>query len=111
VKRTILTSVVAVAALAAPAAQAGRAPSLQLVDRDPLTVAGANFKPLGSVKVTLYAVRPTTRATRASRAGSFRLVFDGLPLGRCGGGGQIRATGAHGEVAVLKLPQPACMAK
>jgi hypothetical protein len=107
-KRLLITSLLAVTAFAVPGASARVSPSLQLVKRSPITVAGAHFFPRSSVKVTVTATQTTTLKTRANRTGNFQLTFPNLTFSRCGGG-QIRALGVHGEVALVKVPQLACM--
>jgi hypothetical protein len=107
---------VLLAALTAAIAAAGAAgatpppPTLRLVALGPITIAGANFPPLAVVRVTAYTGRTMTVATRATRAGRFRIAFRGLPMSQCGDRSAVRATGAHGGTATLLLPRPACMA-
>jgi hypothetical protein len=98
------------AAIAAGTAHAAAPPSLRLVALRPITVTGLNFRPLGSVRVTASTERTVTVATRASSAGRFRVAFHGLPASQCGQEARVLARGAHGEVATLLLPRPACMA-
>jgi hypothetical protein len=107
-KLPLLVSALAAAAILVPAASASPAASIRLVDRAPFTVAGANFRPLERVAVTVYSSPATTRRATVSRSGSFQLVFDGVVLSRCSRP-QVRAVGAHGEIAALKLPAPACI--
>jgi hypothetical protein len=109
VTRTILVAILAVAALAGPSAGAARKPSLTLVASDPITVAGAHFRPLAGVKVTVYALRTISRATTASRAGTFRLTFAGPLLAGCSGTAYIQAVGPKGQVAALRIQRPSCM--
>ena len=107
--RTILTAILAAAVLAGPAAGSARKPSLTLVESDPITVAGAHFSPHGGVRVTVYALRTVTRATTASRAGTFRLTFSGPLLGACSGTALVQAVGPEGQVAALRIRRPSCM--
>jgi hypothetical protein len=109
VLRTILAALVGAVALAGPAAGSARKPSITLVASDPVTVAGAHFRPHGGVRVTIYALRTVTRATTASRSGTFRLTFAGPLLGACSGTAYVQAVGAKGQVAALRIQRPSCM--
>jgi hypothetical protein len=99
------------AALALPAAAAAPRPRLTLVRRDPVTVAGAHFRPLGLVRVTIYVDPAVTRAATATRSGTFRLSFGHLDVGACGGAAQVLAVGAHGQQAAAAIPRGSCMTR
>jgi len=80
-----------------------------MVSPKPVVVTGAHFKAQEKVKLTLRT--PTdvlVRRTTASRRGSFRSDFGTVTFGRCGSF-TVRAVGAKGSSAMLKLPLPACM--
>lgn len=102
-RRAFAATVGCALAAAAAAGAARPAPIIALQDRQ--TVAGARFA--SSEWVT---VRFGTRAVRvhASRTGRFVVGIGPLVVSRCGAA-QIRAVGARGDVAVLKIPLPACL--
>jgi hypothetical protein len=107
--RTAAVLPVVIAALAAASAGAAPAsPVLALAGRQPVVVAGAHFRPLEWVRVTVFSAASESVRLRADRRGTFRTGFSDVTVGRCGGM-QIRASGTRGSVAVLKLPLPACM--
>jgi hypothetical protein len=109
-KRAALVTLLATA-LALPAAAASPRPKLTLVQRDPITVAGAHFRPLGLVKVTIYVDPTVTRAAKATRAGTFRVSFGHLDIGPCGGAAQVLAVGARGQKAAAAIPRGSCMTR
>jgi hypothetical protein len=110
-KRALLLAAALSAALATGTAPGATAPpTLRLVGLSPITISGTNFRPLAAVHVTAHTARAMTVATRASRAGRFRIAFRGLPISGCGDPARVLARGAHGETATLLLPRPACMA-
>jgi hypothetical protein len=98
-------------AMAAPAAAASRRPTLRLVARDPITVAGAHFRPRAVVTVTIYSDPAVTRAARTTRAGTFRLSFGRVEIGPCGGAAQVQAVGARGQTAAVAIPRGSCMTR
>jgi hypothetical protein len=83
-------------------------PSLRLVDRDPFTVKGLNFKPRERVKVVLHADEVMSRRATANELGAFLVRFGEVSIGRCDAF-SVRAFGSRGSRAALKLPQPACL--
>jgi hypothetical protein len=96
---------VAVLALAGAAGATSSPPRLTLAARTPtLVVRGTGFRARELVTVTAATVVAHVRATRL---GAFTLDT-GVTLSRCSGV-IVRAVGAHGTIAWLKLPQPACM--
>jgi hypothetical protein len=89
--------------------QVKQKPTLRLAGNAPLTVRGTHFRPSERVRVTVIAeVRRSKRVT-ASRTGAFIARFDAT-FDRCSGSLIVRAVGAGGSEAALKLPQPACPA-
>ena len=99
--------VVLVVGTAAGARSNGKA-SLRIVSSAPVTVAGVRFKPLERVRLRV-AVSGTrlVRRARASRRGRF-VVAVPYSLDRCSEGLVVRAVGAHGSRALLKLPPMLC---
>ena len=120
--RTLVALIVLIAcgvsATSISAGSSGKA-YLRLVDRDPLTVQGRQFKP--GERVRVVASLPESRqilassgaeverkTVRATATGSFRAVFPEISVDRCS---LVRVTsvGARGSLAVLKvLPSPMC---
>jgi hypothetical protein len=84
-----------------------RAASLRLVEKEPLTVRGEQFRAGERVQLRAMLHRRTTAT--ASAQGSFVASFD-TPTTRCD---RVRviAIGSEGSHAMLKLlPAPACIA-
>ena len=97
-----------VAALAAgTGASAKTHPVLALAGSRPVVLKGHGFRPYERVRVTLEVRTTRVENVRAAQAGSFRVVFPGTQVPRCGGM-FARARGASGSLAVLKIPLPAC---
>jgi hypothetical protein len=96
--------VIATALIATGSAAAAPPPSLSIVGRSPLVVAGAHFRPGELVTVTAA----TTVRRAVARNGSFRLVLGDVRFGRCAGV-RIEAVGSLGSLVVSKIPRPACM--
>jgi hypothetical protein len=86
-------------------------PALRLLDRSPVTVQGRHFRSNERVKVTMFKeeVSVRTRRVKASRAGAFTASLPAAEIDRCDKI-VIRAVGAGGSAAQLKLPRPACRA-
>jgi hypothetical protein len=110
--RGVVLSAVVLAAMGAAIVVAGGAssgtatPSLRLLDSSPLTVKGVAFKPRERVRVTANLESGSLQAiVRATRRGTFLVTFEEISV-RCGF--TVRAVGAAGSRATLKLPQPAC---
>ena len=105
-----------VGSFAAPSASAGSLPrassaSIMLTARAPLTVRGLRFRAGERVRLSVSGVAAVTRWTRATRAGTLAVRFDGVTATRCD---LIRvvAIGGNGSRAGLKLlPSPACLAE
>jgi uncharacterized protein (DUF736 family) len=108
VKRLAL-AVVAGLALTGAGSAATSAPSIRVVARAPLVVAGANFKPGEIVTVTVIAHRAAVpiRRRATSRGGSFRLRFPAVAIGDCDAYG-IRAVGNRGSAATYRPPRLMC---
>jgi hypothetical protein len=78
-----------------------------MIDRDPLTLAGARFLPGESVVVTaVLRGGEETQTVHAGRTGSFTVTFDG-PIDPCSL--EAEAVGAGGSRAALKLPDRMCL--
>jgi len=71
-------------------------------------VSGSYFYPRERVTVSYYGARTVTLTTRSTRSGAFQVTFDGVVLGRCQGA-RIKAVGARGDAALIRIPLPACM--
>ncbi|HZR95796.1 MAG TPA: hypothetical protein VFA56_08875 [Gaiellaceae bacterium] len=99
-----LAGIVVAAAVAAGAASAAAPPPRLQLLREPPSVVGSNFRARERVTVTVGA---TVIRTRTTSLGTFRAMLS-APVPRCGGI-FVRAAGARGDVATLKLPLPACM--
>lgn len=82
-------------------------PSLRLVDRSPLRVAGIGFRAKEQVKLTVAAGGVWQKTLRATRAGRFTAVVQGAIIDRCLGFAVI-ARGARGSVATLRGMPVAC---
>jgi hypothetical protein len=83
------------------------APRLRVTDRTPLSVAGDHFAAQERVTVTaITGLGPHSVRVRAVR-GRFRAEFK-LPTSGCGAPFAVRARGATGTTAVVRLgpPQP-----
>lgn len=91
-----------------PAAARNPAPVLTLAGKTPVVVHGAHFIPRETIRIVVAPAAGAPIRIRADRAGTFTVRLPGVQLSRCGGF-QVRATGTHGTIAMLKLPRPACM--
>lgn len=98
----------AAAVVASVPAKAAAPTKLKVTDAAPLTVAGTGFRSRESVVVSLRQPERVTRRARASRNGSFVVVFSSVAVDRCNSGVLVRATGAGGSHAVLKLAPRLC---
>jgi hypothetical protein len=82
------------------------APRLRVTDRVPLSVAGEHFGARERVTVTaITGLGPRSVRVRAV-SGRFRAEFDKLPTSGCGAPYAVRARGATGTIAVVKLGPP-----
>jgi hypothetical protein len=75
---------------------------LRLVKREPLVVRGVHFRAHERVRVVF---RSDVRRTITTSVGTFTVTF--LNDDRCTGG-LVRALGAAGDRASLRMPQPEC---
>ena len=98
------------ALLVAASGAAAVHPALKLVTMSPLVVKGTAFHSRERVKVTATEAGATYVAVaRASTTGAFTASLGDVPASRCNGL-SVRAIGARGSAATLKLPPlPACM--
>lgn len=88
------------------ATQSSTKPTLQLVDRSPLTVRGAHFKLRERVRLTASTDNGTaTRVTRTTRRGVFSVNFGTLGQSPCATI-TIKAAGAKGDRATLVVKPP-----
>jgi hypothetical protein len=102
--RIALVTALGCVLVAATAAGAARpAPIITL--KSGQTLSGSRFVPREWVRVT---VGTTATRVRANATGRFVVALPVVPIDRCSGA-QVRATGSSGDVALLKLPLPACM--
>ena len=100
----LLTAVVAI-----PVADAAVAPRLTLVDRAPLVVRGAGFRPSERVVVTAMTLSGPRRVTvRATPAGRFSATLR-VANQPCGRAFAVRAVGGKGSVATLRIPGAPCV--
>jgi hypothetical protein len=106
---TLAASAAAALALvpAVPAAQPPPA-RLTLTSRTPVVVRGDAFRAYEAVRLTVVAKTTSAFRVRANGRGIFTVTARGVTLSRCGAF-YVRAVGAGGSVAALKLPLPACM--
>lgn len=105
---SIATAVSAAVLLAAGAGSAVAPPTLTLASRQPVAVTGAHFRAGELVRVVATSDGVWSARVRADVRGRFAVDFPAVVVSRCSGL-QIRAVGARGSVAALKLPLPACL--
>jgi len=107
----VLPILAAIAALAASGAglaaiQSSSTPTLQLVDRSPLTVKGVHFKLRERVRVTAATDTDTaTQIARTTRKGVFSVEFGTFGENTCATI-TIKAVGARGDRATLQVTPP-----
>lgn len=107
--RLPIATALAVAALGAVAAQAAAPPpGLSITATRPLTIRGLHFPAREWIHVTVAATSSHTARRWVNAAGSFTAIFPNLAFGPCAGV-LVKAVGARGTVARLKIPQRACM--
>lgn len=103
----IVGALVATAVASAPAAGSVRpAPTLRLMSRNPVTVAGAHFPARSSVQVTLITSRGRTRRVRTSAQGAFTVTF-ATAIDRCSGW-LLTARQPGRALVVLHVAVPQC---
>jgi len=101
----LLLSATATASHAAPRL----APTLRIVQRDPLVITGQHFRSRELVTVTVVAKHTWIRARRATLQGTWRMRLDGVFVSHCDAV-FVTAVGRSGSRARLKFPQlPACI--
>jgi hypothetical protein len=109
----LAVALVAVAtAVAARGAGSGSRPTLRLVAKEPLVIKGLAFKHRERVRVTA-TVNETQRVARvrASYSGSFTATFANVTYDPCSTELVVRAAGARGSTADVKIPQRECPPK
>ncbi len=90
----------------------GSRAALTLAGRHPVVVKGSSFK--RAERVRLVAVADGDRAVdrvRARATGTFTSTFEGFEFDPCNGGLVVRAVGAAGSTAELKVVQRECPPK
>jgi hypothetical protein len=85
-------------------------PALRVAALTPVQVTGLHFKAYERVQVRAASGDTTAlRTLRATRAGSFRTTFGAIAItDRCSSDLSVRAAGARGSRASVKLPQLMC---
>ena len=108
-----ISTVVAVAVLAlaaaVPSVPAANGPALRVEGTQPLVVRGIAFRPgerVSLTALTLLGARQTV--VRATHTGRFAATFR-LPTQSCGRPFALRAVGALGSRATLRLPGRPCI--
>lgn len=102
-------AVAAVAFAASAAAQPSKA-SLRLVSLQPLSVVGQGFAARERVRVeATTSTDVVRRRVVASRAGSFRVRFDGVNVSRCDVVRVVAIRAGGGRVTLKYLPPPMCL--
>jgi hypothetical protein len=98
------------AVLVTAGAGATAKPALRLLGKQPLAVRGASFKPSERVRVSFStSTAKGVRSVRSSRAGVFTAQAPAtVAYDPCVESLVVRAIGAGGDAARLKLPQRAC---
>jgi hypothetical protein len=91
-----------------PNVTASTAPTLSILDRQPLELRGRGFYSGELVRVTVRTDAVFARSVRARASGAFTVTFAAVDVPRCGG---VFATarGRAGSFARLKIPLPACL--
>ena len=87
-----------IGALAPGAAALGGSPSLQIVTRSPLVVAGTHFR---AAELVTVKAAGTSRVVRTSRTGAFRANLGTVTGDRCSL--SVVAVGVRGERVALPL--------
>src|SRR5438105_1572205 len=108
-KGIVLLGLVLALGAAAPGAASPARPALRVATTEPLEIRGFHFQ--ASERVRLFLRVGETKAARVVRAnarGAFSALFEDLAASRCDVL-TVRAIGARGSEARLKLEQPACL--
>jgi len=102
--------IVFVAGALAGTAGAQVKPTLRLLAKSPLTVRGVGFHAKEKVRVTVDVSSVNrVRVVRTTAAGAFTVeISNVLSYDPCNDTLVVKAAGAIGDKAVLKLPQRAC---
>ena len=108
--RRALVTGAACLALSATASAAAPHPTLSAQGRHTLTVSGRHFRANERVRVVLNISRRQVRHATASRRGTFRVTFRGVPAGPCDGYAVI-AVGKRGSRAMLAHMHPDCLVR
>lgn len=108
--RNLAILVAATVGIAAPAAtQAVTAPKLRLVGLQPLAVRGESFRPGERIVVTALTLSGAKRVVvRSTSRGRFGTTFH-LPSQPCGKAFAVRAVGALGSRATLRVTASPCV--
>jgi hypothetical protein len=97
------------AAASSAAASSSSRPTLRVTRMQPPTVTGAAFHARERVKVTFdVGAQRLVRFVRTTRLGAFTATAAGGELDRCGDLLLVRAVGARGDRATIKLQLPDC---
>jgi hypothetical protein len=104
VRFLLLISVILVTAVSAASASA---PRLTIVGQSPLTVRGAGFTPHSRIRVVANVDGTTTLRPLTNRLGAFVIRFTGTFVPSCTAF-SVRAFGAPGLLATLRVAQPEC---
>lgn len=100
---------VVVTALLVPSAGARTRATLRVVDRAPLTVAGAGFRSRETVRLTVTInAQSWTKMTSASAGGTFVVAWRRLRFDPCATPAVISAHGAETGTVTAKIPTPEC---
>lgn len=110
--RTLLTlcATCAVGASVAAAGTSAGKPLVRPVDRSPLVVRGANFKPGETIAVRVVVrgkARLAPKPAAATARGAFTVRFPSVVLGNCAAF-TIIATGSRGSTARYTMHPPPC---
>jgi hypothetical protein len=81
---------------------------LKVLDLAPVRVAGEGFRAGEATTVFLSQPRNAQRRARASKTGTFVVVFRSVNVDRCNSGVLVRAVGARGSRATVKLVPRLC---
>jgi len=104
VKRLLILVLIGLTTASAAAAGSAR---IRIVDASPLTVRGSGFVAHERVRVTVDAETSATRRVLTGSAGGFVARFPAITFGYCTAF-VIRAVGANGETAVVRIAAPEC---
>ena len=94
--------------VAMAASTAGAATPIPSIHLAGVTLSGAHFLPLKTVKVTIVSTSKTTLSAKPAKNGTFKLKLASDVLAGCGGDVKISATGPRGEAASLNIPEALC---